>query len=406
MPTSSNDNYAVRIRNLSKSYALKNAKGKDEKLMALNNINLDIKQGEAIGIIGPNGSGKSTLLKILSEITAPDSGSVEINGKVASILEVGTGFNPDLSGRKNIYLNARLHGMKKVEVDTKFDQIVELFGFPNFLDTPVKHYSSGMYMRLAFAVVVHIDADIYLFDEVLSVGDVEFQKKSIEYIAVMKGEGKTIFIVTHSPELILEISNHFLILKNGNVIKIGSPSETIMQYQKSIFNSIPQKNITLKADYNTILPSKKVLSKNPEFSFDLLNIRIQPPNKTTDKIYITDKVLIEFEFKSFSVKEIQIGFTFKDGSYNVPVLTTFSKLFLPTGDNQRYITEIPSNTFNLITFSLGFFVLVDNKPTINYHNILSFRYDAPNNLKQREDYFTVGIINMDLKSKICNLSNS
>lgn len=212
---------------------MKNAQGKDEKLMALNNINLDIKQGEAIGIIGPNGSGKSTLLKILSEITAPDSGNVEIRGKVASILEVGTGFNPDLSGRKNIYLNARLHGMKKAEVDTKFAEIVELFGFPNFLDTPVKHYSSGMYMRLAFAVVVHIDADIYLLDEVLSVGDVEFQRKAPDTILKLKQKNKTVLIISHHLSQIDRICDKLALFTTGKIIQYGNPFEVGIYYSKT-----------------------------------------------------------------------------------------------------------------------------------------------------------------------------
>ncbi len=371
MPTLSNNNIAIKVNELSKTYSIKNDKGREGIIYALNNVSFEIKKGEVIGIIGPNGSGKSTLLKIISEITAPTSGSVEVKGKVASILEVGTGFNPDLSGRKNIYLNARLHGMKKAEVDSKFNDIVELFGFPEFLDTPVKQYSSGMYMRLAFAVVVHLDADIYLFDEVLSVGDSVFQKKSIEYIELMKRQDKTISIVTHTPELILEISNRFLILKNGNMMRIGSPSKTIMQYQKSFFNNVTKNDTTLTAGFETILASKKILTEKQKFGFDLLNIRIQSANKTANKIFVTDKVLIEFEFKSESSKEIQLGFTFKDSVYNVPILTAFSKLFIPTGNKQLYVTEIPSNTFNLITFNLGFFVIYGNTPAINYHNIFS-----------------------------------
>ncbi|MDA3819029.1 MAG: ABC transporter ATP-binding protein, partial [Candidatus Delongbacteria bacterium] len=227
MPTSS-DIPAINIQNLSKSYRLCNKKGNTVK--ALDNVSLNINQGEVVGIIGPNGSGKSTLLKILSEITAPDSGTIKIHGKVASILEVGTGFNPDLSVLKNIYLNARLHGMKKKEVDEKFDAIVELFGFRHFLDTPVKQYSSGMYMRLAFAVVVYIDADIYLFDEILSVGDLTFQNKIIDRIKMLNNKNKTICIVTHAPNIIAEFVNRISLLMKGKITNTGHPNEVIYKY--------------------------------------------------------------------------------------------------------------------------------------------------------------------------------
>jgi len=256
MPTLSDNNIAIKVNELSKTYSIKNDKGREGIIYALNNVSFEINKGEVIGIIGPNGSGKSTLLKVISEITAPTSGSVEICGHVASILEVGTGFNPDLSGRKNIYLNARLHGMKKAEVDAKFNDIVELFGFPDFLDTPVKQYSSGMYMRLAFAVVVHIDADIYLFDEVLSVGDVEFRKRTV---AVLKNlSPKTILIVTHSPEQLLSVVDRFVYLNNGIIEKSKDIEDKIYDiFFKRYTSSIKNKHFYNNKEENVIQWIKK-----------------------------------------------------------------------------------------------------------------------------------------------------
>jgi lipopolysaccharide transport system ATP-binding protein len=267
-------NHAIKIRNLSKAFAIKSGLNKTGTITALNNINLDIKQGEAIGIIGPNGSGKSTLLKILSEITAPDSGSVELKGKVASILEVGTGFNPDLSGRKNIYLNARLHGMKKAEVDEKFDDIVDLFGFRHFLDTPVKQYSSGMYMRLAFAVVVHIDADIYLFDEVLSVGDIKFRGKALSIIKALKKKRKTLCIVTHSPDFISPVINKMMLLNKGEKVFCGTPSQTVIEHKKMVSTIGKEKAQTLKMDEFQLKAQKNIINYDTLTSFDITSFKI------------------------------------------------------------------------------------------------------------------------------------
>src|SRR6056297_1325492 len=231
MQTSSNHN-VIKVGSLSKTYTLP-GNSRQKHVTALSDINLDVIKGEMIGIIGPNGSGKSTLLKIISEITAPDSGFVDIQGKVASILEVGTGFNPDLTGRENIYLNARLHKMKKKEVDSKLHNILNIFGFPKFLDSPVKQYSSGMYMRLAFAIVVNIDADIYLFDEVMSVGDMAFQERALEIMKHLNRQGKTIGIVTHAPDQIVEIVDRMVLLNNGRIVTVNTPEKVVQYYRKT-----------------------------------------------------------------------------------------------------------------------------------------------------------------------------
>ena len=176
-----------------------NTKSASDVVWSLKDINFEIEQGDAVGIIGRNGAGKSTLLKILSKVTAPTTGKISGKGRIASLLEVGTGFHPDLSGRENIFLNGAILGMRKKEIQRKLDEIVDFAGIERYLDTPVKRYSSGMYVRLAFAVAAHLESEILIVDEVLAVGDAEFQKKCLGKMGeVSKGEGKTVLFVSHN----------------------------------------------------------------------------------------------------------------------------------------------------------------------------------------------------------------
>ncbi len=186
-------------------------------LWALRNIGFEVKAGELVGVIGRNGAGKSTLLKILSRITAPTEGQAEITGRIGSLLEVGTGFHPELSGRENIYLNGAVLGMRKAEVARKFDEIVAFSGVEKFLDTPVKHYSSGMYMRLAFSVSAHIETDILLVDEVLSVGDAEFQKKCLGKMGEVTKAGRTVLFVSHNLNAVEQLCNRVIMLEGGHI---------------------------------------------------------------------------------------------------------------------------------------------------------------------------------------------
>jgi lipopolysaccharide transport system ATP-binding protein len=191
------------------------AKG-DDYVWALKDINLEIKKGEVLGIIGKNGAGKSTLLKILSRVTGPTTGSIKVNGRIASLLEVGTGFHPELTGKENIYLNGAILGMTKREITSKLDEIVEFAGVAKYLDTPVKRYSSGMYVRLAFAVAAHLESEILVVDEVLAVGDAEFQKKAIGKMQdVAQGEGRTVLFVSHNMATIQSLCKKGYVLNNG-----------------------------------------------------------------------------------------------------------------------------------------------------------------------------------------------
>jgi lipopolysaccharide transport system ATP-binding protein len=203
-----------------------------EEFWALKDVSFEIKQGDRVGIIGRNGAGKSTLLKILSRITEPTSGSIRIKGRVSSLLEVGTGFHPELTGRENIFLNGAVLGMKKTEVQQKFDEIVAFSEVEKFLDTPVKRYSSGMYVRLAFAVAAHLEPEVLIIDEVLAVGDIEFQKKCLGKMEDVGKEGRTVIFVSHNTGAVLSLCTSAFLLQSGKLLFEGSAQQTISNYLK------------------------------------------------------------------------------------------------------------------------------------------------------------------------------
>ncbi len=204
-----------------------------ETLWALKDISFQIEQGEALGIIGRNGAGKSTLLKILSRVTAPTRGQVKVRGRIASLLEVGTGFHPELTGRENTYLNGAILGMSKEEVRRKFDEIVDFSGVEKFIDTPVKRYSSGMYVRLAFAVAAHLEPEILLVDEVLAVGDAEFQKKCLGKMGDVAKHGRTILFVSHNMDAVLNLCPSTFVLQNGQIAYSGMSEEALQFYLRA-----------------------------------------------------------------------------------------------------------------------------------------------------------------------------
>jgi len=210
-------------------------KGISEYVWALKDINFEVKQGEVLGIIGKNGAGKSTLLKILSRVTGPTTGTAKVKGRIASLLEVGTGFHPELTGRENIFLNGAILGMTKPEIKSKFDEIVTFSGVERYIDTPVKRYSSGMYVRLAFAVAAHLEPEILVVDEVLAVGDAEFQKKCLGKMKDVAGEGRTVLFVSHNMGAVSNLCSRTILLKEGNIIANGITDEVINEYT-SIYN--------------------------------------------------------------------------------------------------------------------------------------------------------------------------
>ncbi|TRX55614.1 ABC transporter ATP-binding protein [Fulvivirga sp. M361] len=245
------DEIAIKANNLGKKFAISHLKSADlrnafdarlkkifqpkafskEEFWALKDISFEIKKGEAVGIIGRNGAGKSTLLKILSRITEPSSGRFEINGRVSSLLEVGTGFHMELTGRENIYLNGTILGMKRAEIKNKFDEIVSFSGVEKFIDTPVKHYSSGMKVRLAFSVAAHLEPEILIIDEVLAVGDAEFQKKCLGKMSeVSKNEGRTVLFVSHNLGAVKSLCSRSILLQDGYVKRNESTSIVLAEY--------------------------------------------------------------------------------------------------------------------------------------------------------------------------------
>lgn len=241
---------AIALKNISKKYVLAKERplllknlfipSKKEEIWALKDVSLEIKKGETIGIIGENGSGKSTLLKIISGITTPTSGKVEVNGRVASLIELGAGFQPDLTGKENVYLNGTLLGLTKKEIDKKYQEIVDFADIGEFIDQPVRTYSSGMTIRLGFSVAVHLDPDILLIDEVLSVGDEKFQIKCLTKIVNLRKEGKTIIFVSHNLVLIEQISNICCWLEKGE-LKLKNLTKKVIQDYLSKVKSIDRK---------------------------------------------------------------------------------------------------------------------------------------------------------------------
>ncbi|MGH3317276.1 MAG: ABC transporter ATP-binding protein [Nocardioidaceae bacterium] len=230
----------IKLDSVSKQFTLRHAKtlkrmatraikGKalKDSFFAVRDVSFDVEAGQSIGLMGHNGSGKSTLLKMVSGVMSPDAGSVGVAGKVAGLIEVGAGFHPDLSGRENVYLNGAIIGMTEAEINDKFDTIVEFANIGRFIDTEVRHYSSGMYMRLGFAVAVHADCDVFLVDEGLAVGDAPFKRKCMRKIRQLQQDGVTIFLVTHNTKQVQNLCNRALVLEQGQLVFDGVPREAV-----------------------------------------------------------------------------------------------------------------------------------------------------------------------------------
>lgn len=284
----------IEVKNIGKSYKIRHEKGKyialrdviahffknplsvfrkqnKEEFWALRNVSFDVHRGEVIGIIGHNGAGKSTLLKILSQITPPTTGEIKIHGKVGSLLEVGTGFHPELTGRENIFLNGAILGMSRADIAKNFDAIVAFAGIEKFLDTPVKYYSSGMYVRLAFSVAAHMEPDILLVDEVLAVGDMEFQKKCLGKMEeVTKKDGRTILFVSHNMAAIQNLCERSILLNNGEVVAIGNTHEIIEKYLSYHTESAATLTFEKDAGADVAIREIKILNEEKQPRTDLL----------------------------------------------------------------------------------------------------------------------------------------
>lgn len=255
---------------------------KNEKFMALDGVSFEVRKGETIGLIGGNGAGKSTLLKLLSRVTAPTEGEIRVKGKISSMLEVGTGFHPELTGRENIYLNGAILGMHRREVDERIDDIIEFSECSQFIDTPVKRYSSGMFVKLAFSVAAHLDCDIMLMDEVLAVGDMAFQKKCIDkMVSVARDQGKTIIYVSHNMQTIRQLCSRCVVLRKGKVIFNGDVEDGINIYLRNdeitaqLFNDFSDKHRFNFLTDKVLMDSLEVLDKETCYFKDDEKIRFR-----------------------------------------------------------------------------------------------------------------------------------
>lgn len=285
-------------------YLLSQVRGpsEDEILWALKDVSFDVKRGEIVGIVGRNGAGKSTLLKILSRITDPTEGFADIYGRIGALLEVGTGFHPELTGRENVYMNGTILGMRKAEIDGKFDEIVAFSGVEKFIDTPVKFYSSGMNVRLGFAVAAHLQTDILIVDEVLSVGDAEFQKKSLGKVNSLTNEGRTVLIVSHNMDSIYNLCDRALLMGGGKVLFDGPTPDTIQEYLGMVSTESGQANLENHAG--------RVEGMTP-IAKSIRMYTSRSPNTVQNIAYTGDDLIFEIEYDCMGreLDFIQLAFT-------------------------------------------------------------------------------------------------
>ncbi len=343
-----------RISHSIKSLFSKNGKAQDPtEFWALRDINFEIKKGDAVGIIGRNGAGKSTLLKILSRITEPTTGRVTINGRVASLLEVGTGFHPELTGRENIFMNGAILGMKQAEIKRKFDEIVDFSGIEKFIDTPVKHYSSGMYVRLAFAVAAHLEPEILVVDEVLAVGDAEFQKKCLGKMEdVSSKEGRTVLFVSHSMTAISSLCSSAIFLEKGRIEFIGEVSVAINRYLK-------RQNLT-SASAQINPNNVKQIHNGPRHIAELISIALFDRDyMPISEIEIGEELSVRIGFRVKQRRDnFEIGFAIVD-NLERPLfgfVSTWEGFETKFNEGEHYVEcEIPSinllpNTYGIIVW--------------------------------------------------------
>ena len=289
------DEIAIELVGISKNYKLKksilNPENKEiTEVLALKDISFEIKKGESVGIFGANGSGKSTLLKILAGVISPSKGQVKIKGRVASILDIGAGFHPELSGRENIFLNGQILGFKKVEITKKYDEIIEFSGVKDFIEEPVKNYSNGMYLRLAFSIMAHLDFDVYLFDEIFSVGDAEFYHKTRAKFQELIKSKKTLIFVSHSIND-LESHDKYFLMEKGTLVKSSSSMNLLDNYMEKSFHLTKNQAETfqynsIKTDFSEFIDSEEIKMERFEF-YQLGN----------DKFKTNEKFFMKIEFK-------------------------------------------------------------------------------------------------------------
>ena len=322
------------------------SKGKSDYVWALKDINFKVEEGDVVGIIGRNGAGKSTLLKLLSRVTAPTTGTIRARGRIASLLEVGTGFHPEMTGRENIYMNGAIMGMTRAEITRKLDEIVDFSGCERYLDTPVKRYSSGMTVRLGFAIAAHLEPEILVVDEVLAVGDAEFQKKAIGKMQdVSRGEGRTVLFVSHNMGAVRNLCKTGIVLNQGQVAFSGSAEEAIRFYTDSNVHNCAKKGLINDRDHRD-----GILPKDLEFiEAEMLNDDIE--HLATDEPL---EFRVKLKQNNPSVKKFTIG-THILSSEGYCEVTTISPIFnVPTKDTFEIILKIKDHTLAKGVYTLHF----------------------------------------------------
>lgn len=290
-----------------------------EDFFALKDVSFEVSAGESLGIIGRNGAGKSTLLKVLSRITPPSSGKIITRGRIASLLEVGTGFHPELTGRENIYFNGSLLGMKRKEIESNFDAIVDFSGVDKFLDTPLKHYSSGMQLRLAFSVAAFLEPEILVIDEVLAVGDAEFQKKCLGKMEDVSKSGRTILFVSHNMAAVQNLCTKGIVLQNGKIDFAGSSIEAVMHYLEGLEKNTQSQNSTIVPSDTSVVQKIEIWCDGQLSASAYMGCRLEI------KVYFQNEEAFDFPV---------LGFIFKD-NHNSPLLAVNNKHY------QGNITEAP-----------------------------------------------------------------
>lgn len=337
------------------------SKGNSDYVWSLRDINFEIEQGDAIGIIGRNGAGKSTLLKLLSKVTKPTTGKIYTNGRIASLLEVGTGFHPEMTGRENVFLNGAILGMTRKEIKRKFDEIVDFSGVARYIDTPVKRYSSGMYVRLAFAVAAHLESEILIVDEVLAVGDADFQKKCLAKMSqVTKGEGRTILFVSHNMAAIKTLCNRGILLDTGKVTFQGNIDDAILRYlgnnKTSSTNHFIYENIR-----NDVFTLEEIILKNPLKSMD-------EPLDENEEIEFTTNFILDTD----QPERYHITYHLKNDYGEALFSFSSNDLKYKKGKNSLTCT-FPKKFFQSGNYYLSFFLVEDKKQAIIVENdIVSF----------------------------------
>lgn len=348
------------------------AAGLEETIWALKNVSFEVKQGEVLGIIGRNGAGKSTLLKILSRITEPTEGYIDVFGRVGALLEVGTGFHPELTGRENIYLNGAILGMSRLEIERKFDEIVAFAEVEKFIDTPVKHYSSGMGLRLGFAVAAHLEPEILIVDEVLAVGDAAFQKKCLGKMSDVASKGRTVLFVSHNMQAVQNLCERAILLEHGALIYSGETSDVVQHY---LGHSL-QNRLSVQWDLDNAPGNDKA---------KLLNASVQLANPEHDSSVFTvdDDLLLEFEFYTLMDGEnnLDVSFHLQD-ERGILVFTASSSRSWTKSFGNGFIKatcRIPGQLLNQGTYTISRLLLVKDKGRIVYSHpdVLTFEVIMP-----------------------------